>query len=56
MSEDYENYWMFNSVENKVLKRMNKQLTDIEDYLYANKDNIPKKVYDDILKILWRRK
>ena len=56
IKEDYDNQWAFNSVENKELKRINNQLTDIEDYLYANEDKIPKKVYDDILKILWRRK
>ena len=49
-------HWAFNSVENRVLKRMSKQLSDIENYLYDNKDSIPSKVYDDILKILWRRK
>lgn len=57
MKEDYyDSHWAFTSVENKALKRMDNQLTDIENYLYEHEDNIPKKVYNDILKILWRRK
>ena len=56
MNEDYENHWMFNSVENKVLRRMNNKLDDVENYLYSNKNKIPKEVYDDMLDILWRRK
>lgn len=54
--EDYSNHWLFNSVENKTLKRMNKQLDDIENYIYNNEDIIPNKVRSDIINILWGRK
>ena len=54
--EDYSNHWLYNSVENKALKRMKKRLDDIENYIYNNEDTIPKKVKDDIINILWRRK
>jgi hypothetical protein len=54
--EDYSNHWLYNSVENKTLKRMNKQLDDIENYIYNNTDIIPSKVINDISNILWRRK
>lgn len=54
--EDYSNHWLFNSVESKSLKRMKKQLDDIENYIYNNTDIIPSKVINDISNILWRRK
>ena len=43
--EDYSNHWLYNSVENKTLKRMNKQLDDIENYIYNNTDIIPSRSY-----------
>ena len=54
--EDYSNHWLYNNVENKALKRMKKQLDDIENYIYNNTDIIPSKVINDISNILWRRK
>ena len=57
MSEDYfESHYMFNRPRPRAVVDMEIKLNKIEDYLYSNKDNISKKVYDDLLNILFSRR
>lgn len=56
-NEDYfECHYMFNRPTPRPVVEMENKLNKIEDYLYSNKDNISKKVYDDLLNILFSRK
>ena len=55
--EEYlESHYMFNRPFPRPVVDMENKLNKIEDYLYSNKDNISKKVYDDLFNILFGRR
>ena len=54
--EYMECHWLFAKPKLKTVVDMEIKLDKIENYLYNNKDNISKKVYNDLLDILWSRK
>lgn len=57
MGEDYfDNHYMFNRPRPRAVVDMEIKLDKIENYLYDNKDNISKKIYDDLLNILFSRR
>ena len=54
--EYMECHWLFNKPTPKPVVEMENKLNKIENYLYNNKDNISKKIYDDLLNILFSRR
>lgn len=56
-NEEYlDCHYMFNRPRPRAVVDMEIKLNKIEKYLYSNKDNISKKVYDDLLNILFSRR
>lgn len=56
MGDEYmECHWLFNNKSKEVAK-LERKLDRIENYLYDNQDIISKKIYNDLLDILWSRK